>query len=78
MSDRLTQTFADVLELPVERLNDESSPANTPEWDSLATINLTLAVEFEFGVKLNTQEIMSIVNIGIARAVLKNKGVLYL
>ena len=78
MSDRLTQTFADVLELPVERLNDESSPANTPEWDSLATINLTLAVEFEFGVKLNTQEIMSIVNIGIARAVLKGKGVLAL
>jgi acyl carrier protein len=75
MSDRLTQTFASVLDIPVERLNEESSPANTPEWDSLATVNLTLGVEFEFGIKLSTQETMSMTSIGLARAVLVKKGV---
>ena len=45
MSDRLTQTYASILNVPIERLTDASSPANTPEWDSLATINITLAVD---------------------------------
>ena len=75
MSDRLIETFASVLDVPVARLGDHSSPANTPEWDSLATVNLTLGLEFEFGVKLTTQEIMSMTNIGLARSVLKHKGV---
>jgi acyl carrier protein len=75
MSDRLTQVFADVLELPLEQLTDDSSPANTPEWDSLATVNLSMAIEFEFGVKLSTRESMSMTTIGLARSVLAAKGV---
>jgi acyl carrier protein len=65
MSDRVIETFADVLEIPVDSLNDESSPANTPEWDSLATVNLTLGIEFEFNVKLSTQEVMSMKSIAV-------------
>lgn len=75
MSDRLIETFAAVLDIPAARLGEDSSPANTPEWDSLATVNLTLGLEFEFGVKLTTQEIMAMTTIGLARSVLKNKGV---
>lgn len=75
MSDRVIETFADVLEIPVDRLNDESSPANTPEWDSLATVNLTLGIEFEFGVKLSTQEVMSMKSIAIVKEVLRAKGI---
>jgi acyl carrier protein len=75
MSDRVIETFADVLRLPVGRLNDDSSPANTPEWDSLATVNLTLGIEFEFGIKLSTQEIMSMTSIRLAKEVLRKKGV---
>ena len=75
MSDRLTAVFANILKVPADRLSDKTSPSNTPEWDSLAVINLTLALEFEFGVKLTMQEIMSMTSIGIARSVLTRKGI---
>lgn len=75
MSDRLTQTYASVLNLPIERLTDASSPANTPEWDSLATINITLAVEREFGLRLSMREVRGMSTIGLAKSVLRTKGV---
>lgn len=75
MSDRLIRTFADVLNIPPERLNEASSPANTPEWDSLATINLTLAVEREFGVRLSMRDVRAMATIGQAKSVLRAKGV---
>lgn len=74
MADRLTELFADVLGVPEETLSDASSPANTPQWDSLATINLTLAVETTFGVKLKTREIMAMTTLGLTRDVLRGKG----
>jgi acyl carrier protein len=75
VSDRLIETFAAVLGLPEAQLGEDNSPANTPEWDSLATVNLTLGLEYEFGVKLTTQEIMSMTSVALARSVLKHKGV---
>jgi acyl carrier protein len=75
MPDRLIQTIAMVLNVPADRLSDESSPANTPEWDSLATVNLTLAVEREFGVRLSMREVRSMSTIGLAKSVLRGKGV---
>lgn len=75
MSDRLTQTYASVLNVPIERLTDASSPANTPEWDSLATINITLAVEREFGLRLSMREVRGMSSIGLAKSVLRTKGV---
>jgi acyl carrier protein len=75
MSDRLTQTFANVLNVPVESLNDATSPANTPQWDSLATVNLTLAVESEFGLRLSMRDIRGMSTIGLAKSVLRTKGV---
>jgi acyl carrier protein len=75
MSDRLIQTFASVLDVPADRLNDLSSPANTPEWDSLATVNLTLAVEREFGLRLSMRDVRGMTTIGLAKSVLRIKGV---
>jgi len=75
MSDRLTETFATVLNVPTDSLNDESSPANTPGWDSLATVNLTLAVEREFGLRLSMREVRGMSTIGLAKSVLRTKGV---
>jgi acyl carrier protein len=75
MTDRLTETFARVLDIPVERLNDASSPDDTPEWDSLANVNLTLAVEQEFALRLTLRDVRGMSTIGLAKAVLRAKGV---
>ena len=74
-ADRLMAVFAEVLGLPPERVSDSTSPETTSEWDSLAAMNLVAALEETFGVELTTTEIMRMRSIGVARAVLRAKGV---
>lgn len=71
--DKLISLFAETLKVSPESLNDNSSPDNVPEWDSLAAMNLVVAIEEQFDVTLGTREIMKMRSIGIAREVLASK-----
>lgn len=75
MSDRLLEVFAEGLRLPVEELDDDTSPGNTPAWDSLAAMEMVDLIEDVFAVRLKTSEIMRMRSIGLARTVLRGKGV---
>ena len=75
MTDRLIDVFAEGLNLPAEKLSDATSPDNTSEWDSLASMNLVALIEERFQVELSTTEIMKMRSIGVARAVLRGKNV---
>jgi acyl carrier protein len=74
-ADPLISVFADGLGVDAETLTDDTSPDNTPEWDSLASMTLVSLVEEEFDVRLSTREIMKMQTIGLARTVLRSKGV---
>ena len=76
MSDDLLIVFSEVLELPIDKLNNEISPDNTSKWDSLAAMHLVAAIEDRFKVHLSTKEIMQMANIGAARELLKQKKVI--
>ena len=73
--DRLAAMFALVLKVPADRLSDETSPDNTPSWDSLAAMELVSQIEETFGVQLSTREIMKMRSLGLAREILRGKGV---
>lgn len=75
MSDPLITLFAEVLEVDTSILNDESSPDNVEQWDSLAAMHLVAAIEEKFECQLSTKEIMKMSSIGLARAALKDKGI---
>ena len=75
MSDKLITLFAEVLEVEASTLNDDSSPENIESWDSLAAMHLVAALEETFDTQLTTKEIMKMSSIGLARGVLKEKGV---
>ena len=75
MSARIAKVFSDVLGIAPEQINDDTSPDNTPQWDSLAAMSLVVAIEDEFDVRLSTAEIISMRNVAIVRKVLTVKGV---
>jgi acyl carrier protein len=75
MSDRLLEVFSAGLGIPADELNDETSPSNTSAWDSLAAMEMVTLIEDSFGVRLKTAEIMKMRSIGLARTVLRGKGV---
>jgi acyl carrier protein len=74
MNDSLIELFAEVLEVNPGRLNDDSSPDNVKEWDSLSAMKLVNAIEEEFNVQLSTKDIMKMSTIGLARKALRSKG----
>jgi len=75
MADPLFDLFSQGLKVPVDELSDDSSPDNTPQWDSLAAMNLVSLIEDTFEVELSTRDIMQMRSIGLARQALKDKGV---
>ena len=75
MNDTLIQLFAEVLETDAAELNDNSSPDNVKEWDSLSAMKLVAAIEEKFNIQLSTREIMKMSTIGRARKTLQSKKV---
>ncbi|MBV9572735.1 MAG: acyl carrier protein [Acidobacteriales bacterium] len=55
--DRVRDITADVLHLPASAITPQSSPENIEAWDSVQHLNLVLALEQEFGVQLEPEEI---------------------
>jgi acyl carrier protein len=75
MLNRVYKVFSDVLGVPIERISDETSPENTPQWDSLQAMNLVIALEAAFEVRFSTKEIVSMRTVGLVRKVLRNRGI---
>lgn len=75
--NKLFQVFADVLEVDIAKLDEQSSPDTITNWDSLAMVNLVCELEQTFGVSFDILEIADFRNIGIVKSVLVEKGVVF-
>ncbi len=56
----LRETFND----PNLQLRDDLTAADVEEWDSLSHVDLIVAVESDFGVRLTTADVRGLRNIG--------------
>ncbi|MCK4881612.1 MAG: acyl carrier protein [Candidatus Omnitrophica bacterium] len=62
MNERVANTIAEVMSVPADQINEDSSPDTIENWDSLQHMNLILALEEEFDVKFTDDEIASMVS----------------
>lgn len=62
--NKLNEIFCDVLDLDEVELTEASCADDIEEWDSLAQIQLTVAVEKAFNVKFKAAEIANWKNVG--------------
>ena len=76
MIDKLVQVFVDTLRIDATRISDETSPDNTPQWDSLATVKLAIAISEAFSTKLSNSDVMAMRSVGLIRTMLQRKGVM--
>jgi acyl carrier protein len=70
---KITETFRDVLGDPKLELKDELTAQEVEGWDSISHINLIVALETRFKVKLTTGEVSKLKNVGDLVALLKRK-----
>jgi acyl carrier protein len=55
----IKRVMADVLDLDVKGIDDDTSVDNTPRWDSANHIHLVLALEDEFSILFDVAELES-------------------
>lgn len=64
INKRLNAVFCDIFEDESIAIFNEMTAANLEDWDSFAHITLVLAIEKEFGLTLNAEEIGDLSNVG--------------
>lgn len=63
IKETLQEIFRDILDLDDLVLEDETSASDIEEWDSLAHINLVVAIEREYNIKFALGELQDLKNI---------------
>jgi len=74
LKDRVLRIVSQVMGVPMETLDLNSSPDTVEEWDSLKHMNLVLALEEEFEVLFGDEEIVTLLSVEIILEILREKG----
>tara|TARA_B100001750_G_C15421225_1_gene553044 strand:+ start:218 stop:469 length:252 start_codon:yes stop_codon:yes gene_type:complete len=74
--DDLNKIIAEVFEMTPSEINLAMSPKDIKNWDSLAQLNLITAIEKEFSIVFEVDEIFSIYTIGDIFSLLKKRGLI--
>ena len=74
-NNRLYKTIAEVLGVPSDSINDDSSPETIPTWDSLNHLNIVMALEFEYGISMEVEDVLEMHNVVLIRKTLRKYGV---
>lgn len=54
---QIRQIMANVLGLPLDQINESSSPDTIESWDSIKHLNLVVALEEEFEIEIPSDEV---------------------
>jgi acyl carrier protein len=75
MSNTLLDTIANVMEVQVADINDESTPETIENWDSFRGLVLFEELESKFEVKFTLNELLNIKKIKDIKNILSVRGV---
>lgn len=76
MPEKLFSLLSKVLNVPLEQINDDSSPQTIPTWTSFNGYVMLYELENTFKVKFTIDEAMDVKNVADIKRHLKNHGVL--
>ena len=71
MEKKLYKILSQVLNVPLEQINNESSPDTIDGWDSLKHMNLVLAIKQEFNIQFTEEQIIEMLNVALIKESLR-------
>ncbi|WP_428966738.1 acyl carrier protein [Micromonospora fluostatini] len=75
LTDRLRAVFVEALELPEGVDVENLKYRDIEQWDSLGHMTLVAAIEDEFGVQLDTDQVIDLSSFKVAQDMLRGLGV---
>ena len=67
--DRIKSVMAVIFDIDAKNIDDDASPDNIESWDSLSSMNLIIALEEEFNIKLTDEETLNMLNFKLIRQI---------
>lgn len=62
MKDKIKKTMSNVFDIPEDSILEETSPHDIENWDSLTHMNLISALEEEFNLSFDDDEVETLIN----------------
>ena len=75
MSEKLYGIIAKVMDVPINEINDDSSPETIPSWDSFNSYILLDELETEFKTEFTIDEVTETKNVSDIKKHLKIHGI---
>ena len=73
--ETMRSVFASTLDIDLITVTDELSYNSIPEWDSVAHMALIAVLEDRFGIMLDTNDIIDMSSVKVAKDILSKHGV---
>ena len=75
MRERIKDVMAKTFQVPAAEIPDDASIDEFPRWDSLGHLELMLAIEMEFSVRLSADTMLELLKLEDIEAYLEEPGV---
>jgi acyl carrier protein len=76
-NSRMVKCFEQALGIPAAQVTDSLAYSSIKEWDSVAHMALVAALESEFDIMLDTDDILAMSSVAVARQILQKNGVVF-
>jgi|TARA_B100000900_G_scaffold414473_1_gene441206 acyl carrier protein len=73
MDEKLKKIFSKIIGIKETSIKPNTSPKNTKKWDSLAHMNLVMALEKKFKIKFTDDEITEMLTYELIKEIIKNR-----
>ena len=77
VNEKFYQVFAEALNISRDQVRDDLAYNSLPQWDSVAHMALVVALEDAFDIMLDTDDIIDMSSVAIARTILEKYGVTF-
>jgi acyl carrier protein len=70
-NDKVIEVFAKVLGIPSENVTDDLRYASIPQWDSIAHMAVVSALEEQFGIMIDMDDVIDMNTVDKAREIVR-------
>ena len=71
MKERIKKIMSDIFQVNLKDINENSSPDNIIQWDSIGHLNLITSIEEEFGIVIDEDQMLQMVNFKLIILIIK-------
>ena len=73
VEEKIIEIMSLVFEVPEDRIKEDSSPDDIENWDSIGAINLITAIEEEFEIEFEDEDLLEMLNFQLIKLKVEEK-----